>query len=191
MALLHDHIAQVYPGICPLAAVSPGAGIDSDGQMGAPAEMHAKGPDLAPVPMPGGAGDGTLRPAKSAKGKSTKGVQEAPVDKRAVEALIGEAVAKAEKKQARKTRKLSRRLTKANKALRAPDPRRAAFRGTANFQAAKTDPETQLKREQARKHVAALKTRMSDRNSTISEAAAESLRNQLTPEEFARIAVAD
>lgn len=198
MALLHDHIVHHYPGVCPMEAMIPGTEIDSDGQMGSPAEMNAKEPDINPFPSPRDEGDsGTVRPvgkkskqskSKKAKAKRQRKTVKAKAAKRAEAKKLERMIAKAQKPLRRRAAKLETQLTKA---LRAPDQRRTANRGTVNTFAPKADSATELKRREALGRVAALKTRMADRNSTVAQAAQEQLMSQMTPEQFARMVAND
>ena len=193
MALLHDHIAQHYPGSCPMNPVEPGSNIDSDGLMGTPAEMNATHPGLPPLRLPSNQ-IGALVPAKSAT--ADKGAAEASIDRAAVETLIEERVAQAIKAVTRKTAKRERvlksKLAEAQKSLRLPDPRFAArTRGQDNFRPRPVDPDTALAKGQQDARVRELKTRVADRDSSVSQRAQAELMRILPPEEFAQVLVGD
>lgn len=207
-AFIHDHLAAQHPGICPMEAVMPGSDIDSDGLMGSPAEMNAKGPDVKPFPSPQGAGGaGMLHPVKAAKGDLTKGAEDAPVNREAIETMIATqtkaataplskalAKSKADQRKLRKALKASQVETR--KALRLPDPRRNTFRGPVNFRDLKAvavpeGEEAAQKAAIAKTRVASIQTRIADRNSVTAGSAVEALRDMTSTEEFARRMVAD
>lgn len=185
MSILHDHIARHFPGTCPLNAVQAGSEIDSDGQMGVPAEMHATGPSLPAIVLPANA-VGNMAPVKSAK--VGKGPRKGQIDKRAIQAAVSEQVGKAVKPLRRRNAKLARQLLKAKTELRKPDRSRAPLARTHAF-SSRTDPETSLKAAQARARVAELKTRAADRNSDVSTRAMAELQALLSPKEFAAVLV--
>ena len=203
MELLHAHIADRYPGVCPMKAVMPGTGIDSDGLMGTAAEMQAKGPSVGAVPIPhSGAGSGTLRPVgKSKAGKrkgSSKATEEVALGPKALEAFIGDTVAKALEGPNRRVKSLKKALRQRDKtlkkALRQPDPTRRAQSGKSftpkvvgGAAALETDP---TKRE-VLERVKILKSRVHDGNSQTAATAQEELMRLLTPKEYARVVTAD
>lgn len=176
MGQLHDWIAGTYPGCCPIAE-APGGPIDTDGQMGRPAEMNAPLPatpgqvpsldDSAPVPA-----QGMAAAAKSADDK--------PPD---VDALVKKRT-KAATKSMRKELKEMRAAVKAMGA--APDPRHAALRSQPFA------PRRRLSAKKARKLAEAKEAAqlIATRHSTQADEGLEELRNLgLSPKEFARIAV--
>lgn len=188
MTILHDHIAHHFPGTCPMLAVQPGTEIDSDGLMGSPAEMNAAGPDMptlvSPIPADHA---GMLAPAKAAE--ADRGPLNGQIDEASLKALITSQVkrqVKGVQRSERKKRKaLQAKLTKAKGELRRPNPRYAAkTRGAGNF-ASSTDPAALLKASQARARVTDLRSRMTDRDSTVAGRAVETLREELSPAEFA------
>ena len=127
MSLLHDHIVSRYPGVCPMEASQPGTEIDSDGQMGSPAEMQAKGPGVDSLPIPPGAGQsGTLRPVgkqrkadkkKTSKKKVGKAAGTAAIDREAVEGLVDEKLRKERKTAKRREARLGKRLSRTRRKL--------------------------------------------------------------------------
>jgi hypothetical protein len=197
MSLLHDHIAQHYPGICPMDAVKPGTEIDSDGLMGSPAEMNAKGPDLPSLTSPAKEGTvGTLTPTST--GSVNKGAEEAPLTRAEALALVDEAVSKVETKAAKRERKLRRKVKAAERneqrLLRLPDRTKAPQRGPG-FRVipggADAAPTADIMKAAERtKTIEALKTKIADRNPSVSQRARDQLMALCEPEEFAAIAVA-
>lgn len=190
MSLLHDHIVDAYPGICPMHAVMPGSAIDSDGQAGLPAEMQIMHPGQSTIPTPVGAGSGRLTPAKTAAATPTKGAEEAPVSKAALKAQVDKAVAKVEKRAQKRERKLQAKLAKAVQQLRAPDPSKAPVQRMQAFRP-KADLTTQAKRAEAFETARRLKSRMVHGDTATAAAAQDQMRRTFSPKQYARIVTAD
>lgn len=173
MATLHDHIANAYPDICPLADRA-GMPNDSDGRMGQSAAM------LAPPPQPGTRIDNKQSATLTGVGDTSRANKVSGAD------TGGPVVTKMAKLVKRQSREL-RTLRKQVKDLRSrPDQSKAAVRAHP-FQRPDTDtPE----RSEALKRAQELKEAVQSRNSVVASAAMEELRElPLTPKQRARILV--
>ena len=180
MTMLHDHIVANHPGICPMEAVMPGADIDSDGQMGSPAEMNAKGPDISPIPSPQDPSDvGTLRPVGGKSKKiGKKSASEKAKARKAKEAKKLEQLVKtATAPLRRKVRRQDRKIRAQQKAMSRPDPRFSARRtgGPGNFVAKATDPQERQRQQELVAIGQAMKTRVHDPNNLVAQRAQERL----------------
>jgi hypothetical protein len=176
MAILHDHIATRYPGICPMEAVMPGSEIDSDGQAGSPAEMNAMGPDIVDMPSPqDSSGVGTIRPVGGKSKKTKKSSSKKARSQKAKETKKFErAVQKATKPLRQKVARQAKILKTQQKAMSRPDPRFQVRRlgGPANFQP-KATPEDRARQEELLELGRSLKTRVHDPNSEVALRAQE------------------
>jgi hypothetical protein len=212
MSMLHDHIVNRYPGVCPMEAVMPGTDIDSDGQAGTAAEMQAKGPGVEELPTPTGAADpGTLRPiGKKKADKKTKtevatavgkGAGTAPPDTEAIRELV-EGVLREERKVTKRKvkrlskgfkRQLSKRDAALHKVLAQPNPT-PFHRGASQKQFTPkltVDSEKVEEAKQAAERIRVLKVRSRDGNSQVAQTAMTELMESLEPGAFAKVMAAD
>jgi hypothetical protein len=194
MALLHDHISQHYPGICPMEPVIPGTEIDSDGLIGQPAERNVEHPGLPSLTSPAAPGTvGTLTPTGT--GTANKGAAEAPLTKAEAQEMVRRQVSKLETKHAKRERRLRKRTKaaerRADQALRLPDRSKAPLRGQPFRLVTNDTPEQQLKKSERTKTIEALKVKVADRNPSVAQRARDHLMEIATPEEFAAVVAAD
>lgn len=172
MGQLHDFITTNYPGCCPIAD-APGTPIDSDGQMGRPAEMNSP---LPPAPADVASGDAnTVGPVRDTARANKAAKRQARADK----------AAKGLRRQVRQLERTVKSMASA------PDPRAASSRSHTFARRGNPDPSAAAKLAEARAAADLIRTR----DSRQAEEGLEDLRRlrsegAITNSQFAEFATA-
>lgn len=172
MSVLHDHIVDNYPSVCPAGA---GLADESGDRLGTPGEMYSHAPSTTAVDT------------KSDSGLVSVGADDAArATKRAIKEAVKPLLEKS-KKQKKRIKSLKRAV---DSGLAKPDITKSARRH-AEFAPthASVTPITESKRERVAR-VKMLGDLITDRHSSASHEDIEELRSLTTPEEFAAIVTA-
>jgi hypothetical protein len=197
-AMLHDHIARNFPGICPMHDSADKDGgiypndVTPDDVMGQPDAMYQATAKPVPLPKPAGTNDGRLTPASTAGAAKAKGPK-AP-EKGADQGKARKA--KANKSQKGDTVTITRAELEAFKAevrtaLRAPDPRARKARQTGTAFRPTPDLVDSKKLAEVHAKIKRLKSGIHSPNSQIAGPAIAQAMEELTPEQFAIAMVSD